>query len=717
MSKIVVLAEKPSVGRDMARVLNCDNKRNGYFEGPKYIVTWALGHLVTLADPETYDTKYKQWRLEDLPMLPDPLNLVVIRQTNKQFQTVKRLLTRKDVSQVIIATDAGREGELVARWILEKARINKPIKRLWISSVTDKAIQDGFKKLKPGDEYYSLYLAAAARSEADWYVGLNATRALTTRHNAQLSSGRVQTPTLAMVAEREKEIKRFKPKTYYGIKADNPNGLKFTWHDQNNQGRIFDKSKAEQRVAAIKGKQARISSIKRLEKKSFAPPLHDLSSLQQEANKAFGYSGKETLSIMQKLYERHKLLTYPRTDSKFLSSDIVPTLRERVEFCAVGEYRVAARSVLKTGIKANKSFVDDKKVTDHHAIIPTEELVMLEKLDDRERKIYDLVIKRFLAVLSAPYRYAQTTVKAEIKNEMFSLNENSVIDLGWKKLYQSQGDETQLPALKEGDLVDVSVQLTEGKTSAPERFTEGTLLQAMENPAKYIDTGSRAQTETLKQTGGLGTVATRADIIDKLFNTHYLESRGKYIHTTSKGRQVLKLVPADLRSPILTSEWEDKLADIASGKLKKATFIKEMKQYSRTMVNEIKNSDSTFKHDNITGTKCPNCGKLMLEINSKRGRMLVCQDRECGEKKHIARTTNARCPNCYKKMELRGSGDAQTFSCRCGHREKLSAFQKRRSERNNQKASKRDVNKYLKKNDQEEFTNTALADALKKFKQ
>ena len=716
MSKIVVLAEKPSVGRDMARVLNCHQKRNGYFEGSKYIVTWALGHLVTLADPEAYDKKYKQWKLEDLPMLPDQLKLVIIRKTNKQFQTVKRVLNRNDVTQVVIATDAGREGELVARWILEKARINKPIKRLWISSVTDKAIRDGFNNLKPGDNYYSLYLAAEARSEADWYVGLNATRALTTKHNAQLSSGRVQTPTLAMVAEREKEIKQFKPRPFYGLQAESTNGLSLNWSDQNNNGRIFDKEKANQILAKVKGQKARVVSVNRSEKRSFSPPLHDLSSLQQEANKAFGFSGKETLSIMQRLYERHKLLTYPRTDSKFLSSDIVPTLKDRVESVAVGEYRVAAHGVVKSGIRANKSFVNDQKVTDHHAIIPTEETVMLDRLDDRERKIYDLVIKRFLAVLSEPYRYQQTTVQVEIGGEQFSLRENSVVDLGWKRLYQDSDDQIKVPSVKEGDVLDVAVKLTEGKTTAPPPFTEGTLLQAMENPDKYIDTGSRAQTQTLKETGGLGTVATRADIIDKLFNTHYLEARGKYIHTTSKGRQVLELVPADLRSPILTAEWEDQLADIAAGKLKKADFINEMKKYARTVVNDIKNSDSTFKHDNITGTKCPNCGKLMLEINGKRGRMLVCQDRECGEKKHIARKTNARCPNCHKRMELRGTGDAQTFSCRCGHREKLSAFQKRRSKRNQQKASRKDVNKYMKKNNDEEFTNTALADALKKLK-
>lgn len=716
MSKTVVLAEKPSVGRDIARVLNCTKKQNGFFEGSKYIVTWALGHLVTLADPEAYDVKYKTWRIEDLPMLPDRLKLVVMRQTNRQFQVVKAQLNRKDVNEVIIATDAGREGELVARWILEKARINKVIKRLWISSVTDKAIRDGFKNLKPGQAYQNLYAAAAARSEADWYVGLNATRALTTKHNAQLSSGRVQTPTLAMIAKREDEIKQFKPKLFYGLQAHANHGLHFVWQDEQNNSRIYNQEKAEQLLTSLQGKKARITAVKRVEKKSYAPPLYDLSSLQQEANKAFGFSGKQTLSIMQKLYEHHKILTYPRTDSRFLSNDVVATLKDRVDACGVDQYTATAKKILQQGIKANRSFVDDRKVSDHHAIIPTEEPVFLAELDDKERKIYDLVVKRFLAVLSNPYRFEQTTIILEVVGERFVTTENHVKDLGWKVLYQDQGDQVRLPDLREGQTLEVKVKLTKGETQPPERFTEGTLLQAMENPVKFLETKDQKLANTLHQTGGLGTVATRADIIDKLFNTHYIESRGKYLYTTSKGRQLLNMVPADLRSPILTAEWEQKLTAIAEGKLKKAVFIDEMKTYAAKVVAEIKQSRESFKHDNITGTKCPNCGKLMLEVNGKNGRMLVCQDRECGEKKHIARKTNARCPNCHKKMELRGKGDAQTFSCRCGYREKLSAFQKRKEKQSTEKASKRDINKYLKKNNDDHFTNSALADALAKLK-
>ena len=725
MSKTVVLAEKPSVGRDIARVLNCTKGGNGFLEGSQYIVTWALGHLVTLADPEIYDDKYKQWRMEDLPMLPNQLKLVVIKKTGKQFSTVKTQLNRKDVSQIVIATDAGREGELVARWILEKARVNKPVKRLWISSVTDKAIKDGFKHLKPGKQYENLYDSAVARSEADWYVGLNATRALTTRHNAQLSSGRVQTPTLAMIAAREEDIKQFQPKEFYGIQAVTGQGLKLTWRDsKSNDTRTFSREKAEKLVQNLKNKPAKVTRVDKKQKKSFAPQLYDLTELQRDANRIFNFSGKETLSVMQKLYEQHKVLTYPRTDSKYISTDIVPTIKDRLRALGVDEYAKDASRIRQNGFQTNKAFVDDAKVSDHHAIIPTEQPVYLSELNDKERKIYDLVIKRFLAVLSPAHEFEQTTITAEINGETFTAKGKIIKKQGWKEIYHnSYQDEAEedadqlLPAIHEGDSLErLTVKLTSGQTKPPERFTEGSLLQAMENPVKYMDKEEKHLAKTINQTGGLGTVATRADIIEKLFNSFYMEKRGKYLHLTSKGKQLLNLAPEELKSPALTAEWEQKLAAIADGKMKKTIFIKEMKEYAKSAVHDIKNSDSTFKHDNMTGTKCPDCGKLMLEVNGKRGRMLVCQDRECGHKKNIAKTTNARCPKCRKKLELRGEGEGQTFTCKCGYREKLSTFNERKKKEKHNKASKRDVNKYLKKQD-EEFTNTALADALAKFKQ
>ena len=318
MAKSVVIAEKPSVARDIARVLNCNKKGNGYLEGNQYIVTWALGHLVTLADPESYDVKYKTWNLEDLPMLPERLKLTVIKQTGKQFNAVKSQLTRNDVNEIIVATDAGREGELVARWIIDKVKVTKPIKRLWISSVTDKAIKDGFANLKPGKAYDNLYASAVARSEADWYIGLNATRALTTRFNAQLNCGRVQTPTVAMIAAREDEIKNFKAQNYYGIEAQTTDQLKLTWQDAKGNSRSFDKEKIDAIVKKLGNKNAIVTEIDKKPKKSFSPGLYDLTELQRDANKIFGYSAKETLNIMQKLYEQHKVLTYPRTDSRFI---------------------------------------------------------------------------------------------------------------------------------------------------------------------------------------------------------------------------------------------------------------------------------------------------------------------------------------------------------------------------------------------------------------
>lgn len=727
MSKSVVIAEKPSVARDIARVLKCDKKGNGYLEGNKYIVTWALGHLVTLADPENYDVKYKKWNLEDLPMLPERLKLTVIKQTGKQFNAVKSQLLRKDVNEIIVATDAGREGELVARWIIDKVRINKPIKRLWISSVTDKAIKDGFANLKPGKAYENLYASAVARSEADWYIGLNATRALTTRFNAQLNCGRVQTPTVAMIANREDEIKNFKAQTYYGIEAQTTNQLKLTWQDANGNSRSFNKEKIDGIVKGLDKHNATVVEIDKKQKKSFSPGLYDLTELQRDANKKFGYSAKETLNIMQKLYEQHKVLTYPRTDSRYISSDIVGTLPERLKACGVGEYRSLAHKVLQKPIKANKSFVDDSKVSDHHAIIPTEGYVNFSAFTDKERKIYDLVVKRFLAVLFPAFEYEQLTLRTKVGNETFIARGKTILHAGWKEVYENRFEdddvtddvkEQLLPRIKKGDTLTVKLIIqTSGQTKAPARFNEATLLSAMENPTKYMDTQNKQLADTLKSTGGLGTVATRADIIDKLFNSFLIEKRGKDIHITSKGRQLLDLVPEELKSPTLTGEWEQKLEAIAKGKLKKEVFISEMKNYTKEIVSEIKSSDKKYKHDNISTKSCPDCGKPMLEVNGKKGKMLVCQDRECGHRKNVSRTTNARCPQCKKKLELRGEGAGQIFACKCGYREKLSTFQERRKKESGNKADKRDVQKYMKQqNKEEEPLNNPFAEALKKLK-
>ena len=390
--KTLVIAEKPSVGRDIARVLKCNKNVNGAIEGSRYIVTWGLGHLVTLSDPEQYDKKYKEWNMQDLPMIPKYLRLEVIRQTGKQYNAVKAQIHRKDVNEIVIATDAGREGELVARWILEKAGNQKPIKRLWISSVTDKAIREGFANLKPGKDYDNLYRAAVSRAEADWLVGINATRALTCKYNAQLSCGRVQTPTLAMIVKREEEIRNFKPVSYYGLTATvtKKDGLKqsmkMQWIDpQSKSNRSFDKDKVENLEKELKHQNAKVIKVTCSEKKKPAPQLYDLTELQREANKKYDFSAKQTLNIMQRLYENHKVLTYPRTDSRYVTTDIVDTVKERLQAISVGPYRKLAAKV-KT-VKATKAWVDNAKVSDHHAIIPTEQYPQLEHMTLEERKI------------------------------------------------------------------------------------------------------------------------------------------------------------------------------------------------------------------------------------------------------------------------------------------------------------------------------------------
>ena len=722
--KSLVIAEKPSVARDIARVLKCNKNINGAIEGERYIVTWGLGHLVTLADPEDYDKKYKEWKMEDLPMVPDVFKLEVIGQTAKQYHAVKAQIHRQDVGEIIIATDAGREGELVARLILKKAGSNKPIKRLWISSVTDKAIREGFAHLKDGREYDSLYDAAMCRAEADWLVGINATRALTCKYNAQLSCGRVQTPTLAMIAKREADIRSFVPKPYYGLQA-RKGGLVFTWQNRASGGySTFDRQMAQDLLTRLKGENGVVDEVRRTPKKTSAPLLYDLTELQRDANKRFNYSAKETLNIMQRLYENHKVLTYPRTDSRYLTSDILPTLKERLKACAVGPYRTLAGRLTMQALPAKPFFVDNSKVSDHHAIIPTEQFVQLDHMTIDERRIYDLVVRRFLAVMYPPFEYEQTSLVIKVGGESFVARGKIVKDQGWKAAYENLQDEDeedekevreqQLPDLKKGDVIgNLGISVTEGRTKPPAPFNEATLLSAMENPVAYMESRDKELARTLGETGGLGTVATRADIIEKLFSSFLLEKRGKDIYLTSKAKQLLELVPGDLKKPELTADWETKLSKIAKGSLKRGAFMKDIRNYSQEQIGQIKAGQGNFRHDNLTNTKCPVCGKRMLAVKGKNSEMLVCQDRECGHRETVSRTSNARCPVCHKKLELRGKGDAQIFVCKCGYKEKLTAFQARRK-KEGAGVSKKDVAKYLnqQKKEAEEPVNNAFAQAL-----
>ena len=714
MGKSLVLAEKPSVGRELARVLGCKRGGEGYMEGDRYVVTWALGHLVTLADPDVYEKKWEKWDMADLPMLPQNMKLVVIGQTARQYKVVQSLMKRGDISDLIIATDAGREGELVARWIMIKAGWKKPTKRLWISSQTDKAIKEGFAKLRPASEYDNLFRSAQARSEADWIVGLNVTRALTCRHNAQLSAGRVQTPTLALIVDREKEIRNFVPREYYGVRLK-AGGFSATYRDKNNNARSFDRNVMEKIAAACEKGECVLTQVRKMRRQTPPPAAYDLTELQRDANKRYAYSAKETLNLMQSLYEQHKLLTYPRTDSRYISDDVVPTLPDRIKAVMVDSYKPLAQEIMRNRPLKTKYLVNNAKVTDHHAIIPTEESPDLWKLSGPERNIYDLVVRRFLAVLMSPYEYEEVELTLNCGGHNFTAKGKIVLNQGWKAAYdrnfsfeEEEDDSQSLPDVRQGQRLKVSsVQVTTGKTPPPPRYTEATLLTAMEHPQTQVQ--DKEQRKILEETGGLGTPATRADIIEKLFSAFYIERRGKELVPTSKGMQLVELAPKDLRSATLTAKWEDRLSRIAKGQERDFKFIEEMRAYAGKLVNDVKLSEAKYTHDNQTRKACPDCGKFLLLVKGKKGEMLVCPDRECGYRKSVTQTTNARCPNCFKKMELRGEGDNQMFACVCGYREKLSAFKERRASAG---AGKRDVQNYLQNQKKEEPKNNAMADAL-----
>ncbi len=721
MGKTLVLAEKPSVARDIARVLGCKGKGDGCINGDKYVVTWALGHLVTLADPDAYDDKYKAWRLEDLPMLPEKMKLVTIKQTSKQYRVVSALMKRPDIDKLVIATDAGREGELVARWIMMKTHCKLPAYRLWISSQTDRAIKEGFQNLKSAKEYDNLYYSAQARAEADWLVGLNTTRALTCKYNASLSAGRVQTPTLALIVQREEEIQNFVPKAYYTVKGDF-GAFKGTYRDGKGNTRFSDKSFAEGLQKSLLGRSYSVTKLEKATKKQNPPAAYDLTELQRDANKKYGYSAKQTLSLMQSLYEYHKVLTYPRTDSRYITDDIVATLPERLRAMAVGPYQASAMKLARGKIET-KFVVNNAKVSDHHAIIPTEQSPNLSKLSYDERNIYDLVVRRFMAVLSEPFQYDEVKIEIAADKGSFFAKGKTPIKQGWKEFYgnldEDEDDDSDdkaqsLPPLKQGQALSLKgIKITEGKTKPPARYTEATLLSAMENPSKQIT--DKTLKAVIESTSGLGTPATRADIIEKLFDNFSIERVGKEIHPTAKGKQLVRIVPEDLKSATLTAKWEQQLQNISQGKQSMKKFIGEMREYSTSLVSKVIVSDAQYNHENATKDKCPVCGKYLLEVNGKKGKMLICQDRECGYRKGLTQVTNARCPQCHKKLELRGEGDKKLFTCKCGYRERLSDFNKRKQDSG---ANKFDVMNYMKKQQKEEKgkpDNNPMADLLKDF--
>ncbi|MCJ8005880.1 DNA topoisomerase III [Lederbergia wuyishanensis] len=689
--KSLVLAEKPSVARDLARVLGCTNKQKHYIEGPKYIITWALGHLIELKMPEDYNHKYKTWNMDDLPIIPKKMELKIIRQTSAQFKGIENLAKRNDLKELIIATDAGREGELVARWILEKIRWRKPVKRLWISSQTDRAIKEGFQHLKPAKQYDALYESAVCRAEADWLIGLNVTRALTTKYDDPLSAGRVQTPTLSMILEREKEIQAFIPKEYWTLEAKI--GLMTASWNNKNEKRIFNEKKAINILKKVENQTATVILVDKKEKSEQQPLPYDLTELQRDANRRFGFSAKKTSNVLQALYEQHKLVTYPRTDSRYLTTDMEGTMYDRIK-AIQNSYREETKIPVQNNgkVMARKVF-NNEKVTDHHAIIPTDERPILGNLSVDERKLYDIIVRRFLALFYPVYRYETIHVSFQVEEERFSTVESSIMDLGFKSV-TGKGEEENLQVhrlndIQTGQTFSVhNVKIDRKLTEPPQRYTEADLLAKME---KY----------------GLGTPATRADIIERLLTSETIDRQNNRLHPTPKGKQLIELVNVELKSPELTAKWEADLEAIARGKGKGEIFLQHIRKQTSQLVSEIKQSDKKYKAHNLTGSKCPECGSLMKETKGRDGRILVCSNRECNfRKRKDPKLSNRRCPQCHKKMEIHSGKAGTYFQCRnCNLVEK--AEQKKKT------VNKREERQLLKKYSNDEMFGNSLADALK----
>lgn len=642
MGKQLVLAEKPSVGRELARVLGCRGRERGYSEGDRYVVTWALGHLVELAQPAEYSDRYKRWSMQDLPMLPAQLRQSVMEQTADQYRVVESLMRRPDIDSLVIATDAGREGELVARWIMKMAGWDKEVKRLWISSQTDAAITQGFGKLKDGHLYENLYAAAEARATADWYIGMNVTRALTCRYDAKLSAGRVQTPTLALMTDREDERETFSGGFYWTIRADF-DGFTASWQDAQGSVRIPSEELSDKISTEIKGKQGTIVSVDTVEKTEQPPLAYDLTELQRDANLQLSFSAKDTLDILQKLYENHKIVTYPRTDSRYITNDIVPTLSGRLKALDATPFGQIAGVYIDHGYRQDMDrFVMESGVTDHHAIIPTEQRVDLARLSKDERSLWELIALRFMEVLSGDYLYRTTTVEVSVETHRFLTRMTVPVMQGWRDMARLIGrrsaaaladdalSDSTLPVEKPieiGQAVTVgAVRTRRNTTNPPDRYTEATLLSAMEHAGRFVE-----DVDLKKRLGsGLGTPATRADIIEKLLQNHYIEREGRYLVPTPKGRELVRLSPVELRSPELTARWEARLAAIADGKESQQSFVEDIKRNARTLVSEVSANRERFAPKFPNGKTCPFCNTAMMNIVDEFGQVhYICQKLSC----------------------------------------------------------------------------------------
>lgn len=629
MGKILVIAEKPSVARDIARVLKCGERKDGFLEGEKYIVSWAVGHLVTLCEPEDYDKSLKKWSTHNLPIIPHEMKLKSIRGSKKQLDILKKLMNDSDTDSLICATDSGREGELIFRYIYSFNKCKKPFMRLWISSMTDQAIKEGFDSLKPGNDYDLLYLSARCRSEADWLVGINATRAFTLKYNSLLSIGRVQTPTLAMIVQRQKEIDEFKVGVYYEVSVDYGD-FKGTWTDDKNNTKIDKKEDAESIAAKVTGKNAIVLDASKTAKQTQPPQLYDLTELQRDCNKMYGFSAQKTLDIAQSLYEKRKMITYPRTDSRYLSTDMEPKIKTIMKRLVNSNiFTEYAQNVIDMSkLPITKRIVNNSKVTDHHAIIPADNAYRKDSLTADEKKVFGLIAVRFIAVFNLPYKYTSTKITMTCENEIFISRGTTVTNEGWKKLYKdiyknSKEKDEFLPDVKKGDTREIKNAISVQKeTKPPLPYNEATLLTAMENAGKNVD--DEALSEKLKEYG-LGTPATRAAIIERLISVGYIHRKGKNLIPEEKGRQLIEIVPEEMKSPVTTGKWEKGLGTISKGGMQPEKFMLSIKRYVYYLVgyaeqntaNVVFAEEKRKKGKSRALGKCPVCGDGEIYENSK----------------------------------------------------------------------------------------------------
>ncbi len=634
---IVVVAEKPSVGRDIARVLQCSQRGDGFLKGDTYTVTWAVGHLVTLEEPQEVDERYKKWRMEDLPILPDAIPTKVIPKTKSQFNIIRKLMMAKDTDRLICATDAGREGELIFRLIYEKCGCTKPVDRLWISSMTDAAIREGFDALKPSAAYDGLYRSALCRAEADWLVGMNASRAFTLRYQALLSVGRVQTPTLAILVRRAKEIKDFVPETYHTVTADFGD-YQGQWFDEGIEEdrlsiRIQEEEEAKRIAALVKQKTAHVKSVGRESKRELPPQLYDLTSLQRDANRLLNFTASKTLKIAQALYEKHKAITYPRTDSKYLPMDMLPRVPKTLSNLP-DTYAGLVSGIPKQEGKLpfSRRIFDDSRVSDHHALMPTVQKANTDRMDRDEAALFDLIARRLIAAFYPPYMYEAVRIVTVCEEQAFKSTGRIVTDDGWKKVYpQTKEEELPLPALQKGEERKVKgAKVRKESTKPPAPHTDASLLSAMEHAGREIE--DEELREQMKGSG-LGTPATRAAIIDRIIQVGYVVRKGKALIPTQKGERLIGVVPDEIASPEMTGKWEKALSEIAENKRDTARFMEGIRRLSGFLVDFSKEKapDVRFEREErkgkgkkatvkaLEGIACPLCRQPVLETEKAFG--------------------------------------------------------------------------------------------------